>query len=311
MSAPLDKNAAVLYGSFIDTAYEMYDKPQGDPLTPQQPADFPAGYEMTAWIQMFDFAFGGETVKKFYGFIVRSIANPYSHVLAIRGTEGAIEWYDDAVCVPRKFTPVPQAGYVSSGFDQIYSTLEVVRCPRPVAPGTVTALAAAAPQSMSGSGSFADQIEDLLTSLPVAQEHAMAVGPEPKHTFFVAGHSLGGALCTLYTMEHAIKTEADPSRKVVIATVCTFASPRVGMEVFAQAFNALTINSWRIANDQDIVPKIPPAIPILLPYQHVNTLYAFSSAGMVNFNPSCWHSMKTYLHWLDSNQKLDPDCVPG
>jgi hypothetical protein len=310
MGRPLVDSEAVLYGTFIETAYAMFDDNSAD-LTPPVPAptspsSMPTGWEMTAWIQMSDFAFGGGEYKKFYGFLARNAADPYSHIIAIRGTEGAIEWYDDAVCLPRAFTPVPNAGDVASGFDAIYLTLQVVRCPREAEPGSMSALDAAKPQAMAGT--FADQVEALLGTLPISAERRAVAGPNAKHSFVVTGHSLGGALVTLYTMEHAIKKRADPSRKVVLDVVCTFASPRVGMEAFVQAFDALPIDSWRIANSQDIVPKVPPSIPLLLPYQHVDTLYGFSSAGMVAFNPSCWHSMRTYLHWLEPTQALDAAC---
>jgi len=310
MGRPLVNSEAVLYGTFINTAYAMFDANNAD-LTPPVPAatgpaPMPGGWEMTAWIQMSDFAFGGGEHKRFYGFIARNVADPYSHILAIRGTEGAVEWYDDAVCVPRAFTPVPKAGNVASGFDDIYSTLQVDRCPREAVLGTLTPEAAATPQTMTGT--FADQIESLLGTLPITAAHTAAAGPNPKHNFVVTGHSLGGALTTLYTMEHAVKKKADPTRKVVINVVCTFASPRVGTEAFVQAFDGLPIDSWRIANAQDLVPKVPPSIALILPYQHVDTLYGFDSSGVVKFNPTCWHSMHTYLHWLDPNQTLDTAC---
>src|ERR1700722_675837 len=95
---PLDdktKPLAVLYGKMINTAYSMYDLNKGKPnaLTPPLPAPnerdpLPAGWELTAWVQMSDFAFNGQEEPKFYGIIVRDQTNPFSHVLAIRGTEG-------------------------------------------------------------------------------------------------------------------------------------------------------------------------------------------------------------------------------
>lgn len=304
----LQKDAAVLYGKFILTAYAMYNAdpknlcPSLPPKT--DPSAMPDGWDMVAWIHMSDFAFSGGRERKFYGFVARNNANPYSHVIAIRGTEGAIEWYDDAVCVPKAFTPVPKAGNVSAGFDDIYMTMQVVSVR---ARGGMKAMLT--PETLS-TRTFADQIEDLLETTPVERPMALAAGgAEPEHGFVVTGHSLGGALCTLYTMEHAVKKKADATRKVTINRVCTFASPRVGMEAFVSAFDGLPIDSWRIANAQDIVPKVPPSIALILPYQHVDTLYTFSSAGTVKFNPACWHSMYTYLNWLDpQGQPIEKGC---
>lgn len=320
---PLDdttKPLAVLYGKLVNTAYSMYDLNKNGPnaLTPPLPAPnqsdpLPTGWELTAWVQMSDFAFNGAEEPKFYGIIVRDATNPFSHVLAIRGTEGAVEWFDDAMCVPRAFTPVPKAGVVASGFDDIYMTMKVVRVPPPG--GTPAPVDGSKLSDRRATISFADQVEELLKAVTPAPAPTAAVpmsapaGPsDKKHDFAVTGHSLGGALCTLYTMEHAIKKKADGTRKVKLNTSCTFASPKVGMKDFVAAYDALTIDKWRIANDQDIVPKVPPSIPLLLEYQHVDTLYAFSSAGWVAFNPICWHSMYTYLHWLDATQPLASGC---
>jgi hypothetical protein len=59
-----------------------------------------------------------------------------------------------------------------------------------------------------------------------------------------------------------------------------------------------------------MVPKLPLHIPLILDYEHVNTAYEFSSEGKVKMNPVCWHSMETYLHWLDANLPVEACCVP-
>ncbi len=122
----------------------------------------------------------------------------------------------------------------------------------------------------------------------------------PRRSFVVTGHSLGSALATLFVMEN--KNRFD------VSTICTFASPRVGDAEFARQFNLLPLDSWRIVNCQDLVPKLPLHIPMLFDYQHVETPYDFSSAGVVKWNPSCWHAMGTYLHWLDPTIDVDTKC---
>jgi hypothetical protein len=101
--------------------------------------------------------------------------------------------------------------------------------------------------------------------------------------------------------------ENKEKNKFDISTVCTFASPRVGNAEFVKQFNQLPLTSWRIVNTQDIVPKVPLHIPFFN-YQHVAMPYRFSSVGEVKWNPRCWHSMSTYLHWLDSTISVDEKC---
>jgi len=109
----------------------------------------------------------------------------------------------------------------------------------------------------------------------------------------VTGHSLGGALTTLFVMENSTK------QKFGVTTLCTFASPRVGDKEFARLFGLLPIDSWRIVNTLDLVPKLPPHIPVLLDYDHVDKASPFSAAGFAKNSLACWHAMETYLHWLD------------
>jgi hypothetical protein len=77
---------------------------------------------------------------------------------------------------------------------------------------------------------------------------------------------------------------------------------------FARTFNQLPIDSWRIVNTLDVVPKLPPHIPIVLDYDHVDTAYPFSSVSFARHSVTCWHSMATYLHWLDAGYKVLPEC---
>jgi hypothetical protein len=104
---------------------------------------------------------------------------------------------------------------------------------------------------------------------------------------------------TLYVMENA-RTDQVPT-----PALCTFASPFVGDSAFVAAFNALQLTSWRIVNEPDIVPKLPPEI---FGFRHVDMEQRFSSIGKVKSSVSCWHSLATYLSLLDSAQQPGPDC---
>lgn len=288
---------ALLLGQFVQAAYEMFRHPVGtDPLRPES-ALIPAGWELSAWIHMSDFL-GDLTQVKFYGIVAHKVDNPDERVIAIRGTEGTLEWIDDAFAIPVPFRQVPSAGRVACGFDKIYTSMKVVKRrllsekqPAEEAPETFP-------------GSFAEQLEQLAISREVARG---LVRPTPEarrqRPTSVTGHSLGSALATLFVMENGSK------RKFDINTLCTFASPRVGNMEFVHTFNQLLVNSWRIVNLKDVVPKIPLHIPVLADYGHVDTEYSFDSSGFAKDNLACWHAMETHLHWLDPKISLLPECV--
>jgi predicted lipase len=120
----------------------------------------------------------------------------------------------------------------------------------------------------------------------------------------VTGHSLGSTLATLFVMEN------DSRRRFEVGTLCTFASPRVGNLEFARRFDQLPIASWRIVNKHDVVPRLPPHIPVVLEYDHVDTEYMFDSSGFAKSSLLCRHTMETYLHWLDTTFALLPECKP-
>ena len=73
-----------------------------------------------------------------------------------------------------------------------------------------------------------------------------------KKKLWVTGHSLGGALCSLYAgmlIENGFE----------VYGIYTFASPRPGSPKFAEQLNAhIKGPHYRVVNDQDIVPHVPP-----------------------------------------------------
>jgi len=296
MGRDLDKSEAFFYGRFVLAAYKMFKNQNPDPLRPA-PDGIPDGYELAAWIHMSDFLFDTKE-PKFYGIVVREIKNPDSRIIAIRGTEGAIEWIDDAAALPVPFRQVPSAGRVAYGFDKIYDSLKVVPSPLPedraMGPETAAPLA----------GSFGEQLHQLALRREAARRGRAMRADEarPSRPTVVTGHSLGSALATLFVLEN------DARRRFEVATLCTFASPRVGNLEFARRFDQLPITSWRIVNSLDVVPRLPPHIPMVLEYDHVDTEYSFRSSDFARNSLLCWHTMETYLHWLDPTFALLPEC---
>jgi hypothetical protein len=298
MSTSLDPVKAAFCGLFVAAAYNMYAVNNND-LRPAPGNYIPAGWELSAWIIMSDFLLL-TTVPKFYGIVVHEIADPDNRIIAIRGTEGIVEWLDDAasiVMVP--FRQVPSAGRVALGFDKIYATMKVI----PVPAAVPTPAAAVEPEL---TGSFGDQLEQLAlrreTERGVA--HTFAAGrTRRERPTVVTGHSLGSALSTLFVLENSVKQKFD------ISLSSTLASPKVGNLEFMHIFDGLPLTSWRVVNIRDVVPKLPPTIPFILDYEHVAVAYPFDSALFAKKNLGCYHSIDTYLHCLNSSLPLATECV--
>ena len=127
MSRALDKQEAILYGRFVNAAYAMFKRDRTLLRPEPAPGDIPEPYELVAWLNMSDFIFWWRETPKFYGFIARHGEEKHNFVLAIRGTEGWVEWLDDAMARLVPFRQAPDAGRVERGFEKIYSTLRVVK----------------------------------------------------------------------------------------------------------------------------------------------------------------------------------------
>jgi hypothetical protein len=188
---------------------------------------------------------------------------------------------------------------VAFGFDNIYSTMKVVPVPH-TAPGQA---AVAEPEL---TGSFGDQLEQLAlrreAERGVVREFAAGRTRRDRPTV-VTGHSLGSALATLFVLENSVKHKFD------ISLISTLASPKVGNLEFKHVFGALPLTSWRIVNIRDIVPKLPPTIPFILDYEHIDVAYSFDSWLFAKRNLGSYHSIDTYLHWLDGSMPLAPECA--
>lgn len=298
MAQPFDKKTAFFYGQFVQAAYQMFRNNNPDPLRPE-PAGIPAGWELGAWIHMSDFILNLNK-PEFYGIVAHNVENTDERVIAIRGTEGAVEWIDDAAAIPTPFRQVPRTGRVAGGFDRIYTSLKLVKRRLP-------SLKAAAPTPETFEGPFGEQLTREVEARELERGHATAAekGARRKRPTVVAGHSLGAALATLFVMENAQKNNSFD-----VSLCCTFASPRVGNAEFARQFDQLPIASWRIVNTIDLVPKLPPHIPVLLDYDHVDTAIEFTSSDFAKDTIGCRHYLETYLHWLNNDYALRQGCNP-
>jgi Lipase (class 3) len=88
--------------------------------------------------------------------------------------------------------------------------------------------------------------------------------------FFVTGHSLGGALSELCAFELRWKHDLD-------VECYTFGSPRFCNAAFQRVYDVVVPDSFRVVNDRDLVPGVPPAWFGL--YAHVGLQILIDRAG--------------------------------
>lgn len=103
---------------------------------------------------------------------------------------------------------------------------------------------------------------------------------EENRPLWVAGHSLGAALATLYGIH----------QNEQVSAIYPFASPRVGGLEFANNSEGL-VHVYRIVNDNDIIPRLPTP-PF---YKHVGSTYYLTSNGELVIDPSItqkWESQR-------------------
>lgn len=95
---------------------------------------------------------------------------------------------------------------------------------------------------------------------------------EPGVSLYFTGHSLGGALATLAAYK-AIAYQAS----VEVTALYTFGSPRTVQRPLAEAINKeLSGKLYRVVNSIDVIPRLPPRIPVFLDFHHINTLIYFT-----------------------------------
>jgi len=200
-------------------------------------------------------------------------------VIAVRGTEGVLEWVQDArfLLVPCPF--LAGAGQTEDGFTSMYQSFTIDAAP--------------------GSASVAKSLATLPWKAPV-------------RSLTICGHSLGGALVTLLALDVAANTSfTDPA-------VYSYASPRTGDSTFGSVYNHVVQRTCRVANRMDIVPKLPPAplydhVGGLIELNPV----IFTPLPKILVKPeiACEHILSTYLFLMTKQAggvqlPLDPNCVP-
>lgn len=115
-----------------------------------------------------------------------------------------------------------------------------------------------------------------------------------RKTLYITGHSLGAALAVL----HAFDVSLNLNFKHV--SMLSFGGPRVGDPLFASTYDRNVVNSIRIVNRFDEIPKLPPKSIFWLNghvyhYKHVKRpIYIAEQKGTKHLN----HSLDTYIEGI-------------
>lgn len=284
----MDLNQAILFGQLVNAAYaiapdDLKDR-AGTIVTAGIDADktdFTVITSIYANDISTDLNKQRATIAVSIGLVVQSAAGDAA--VAIRGTEGIYEWIHDALflAVPCPF--LSGAGSTEDGFTDMYNSMAIA-----LAPGSPSVVSA-------------------LPGLPWRK---------PVTSLTICGHSLGAALATLLALDVAANTSNAAFKN---PTAYTYASPRTGDSRFADMYNHVVPQTFRIANRVDLVPKLP--LPPL--YDHVDTLFdinpvklAIPPQVLVKFDIPCEHFLTSYLHLLSllaggTPLPLDATCDPG
>jgi len=212
----MDLAATLLAGKFLQHAYSDYNKPNYDGMSYE-------GFNVLQTIYTNDLATdispNIDPIRDVVsiGFVARNAAWPDEYAIVVRGTEGILEWVQDAKFLPKPFSAVPGAGLTDDGFTDVYDAFRVGTDPN--------------------SGRLTPALAGLLGSAT--------------SKLTICGHSLGSALATMLAIDVAVNT---PYKQ---PTLITFASPRVGDPHFANSFNSAVPECYRIANRMDIVTHLP------------------------------------------------------
>ena len=115
---------------------------------------------------------------------------------------------------------------------------------------------------------------------------------------WVTGHSLGGALASLFA---AMLLERD----LPLAGLYTYGAPRVGNRKFEASLNGITarasIGNWRIVNEGDMVPHLPPE-PW---FSHAGERILLRADGTESRSKGVWRDFKHEIaDWFSSFRKV-------
>jgi hypothetical protein len=262
----MDLNKAILYGQLVQESYKVpttdLKNRAGTTVTAERGPN-KTTYEVISSLYANDLATDatkpGTTRPVSIGLLLWQ-ASTGEAVLAIRGTEGLLEWFQDAKFGTTSCFFLPEAGETEDGFTGMYKSFAV-------------------------STPAGDSVTKSLATI---------FGTKQVNSLTVCGHSLGGALATLQALDAAANS------RFKNPTVYTYASPLTGDTQFASTYNGMVPNTFRIANRVDLVPKLPlpPPYEHVQGLYKLSAIQILPPAILVEPNPLCEHVLETYLHLL-------------
>jgi predicted lipase len=101
-----------------------------------------------------------------------------------------------------------------------------------------------------------------LKSFDAVMKHIDDLNLIANRKIVITGHSLGGALATLFTVKIRAKKPMEIDKQ--LQEVVLFGSPAVGLRKFKAFYNELNQKTVRIINGSDVVPFTPPLF-----YHHI------------------------------------------
>ncbi|EGT52556.1 hypothetical protein CAEBREN_32637 [Caenorhabditis brenneri] len=131
----------------------------------------------------------------------------------------------------------------------------------------------------------------------------------PFYPFLVTGHSLGGAMSTVFSLHVALKY---PLKQV---RLYSWSGPRSGDETFVRMLKEHLFEQFRIVRDGDFVPDFPLRVSQTLEAAHHNSFEVFYPSHMTNDNyricdqaetetclkGSWWKSVFAHIFMFDMN----------
>lgn len=190
--------------------------------------------------------------EQLFGFVLRSKSNPNEIFVVFRGTREPGEWINNLRAVPHRFLEnggFGDLGEVRNGFNRIYSEKNDVNSEISELFKKFNPLNALQrferkkdirkPTPQESITQLFDERDDLLTNYS---------------QIFITGHSLGAGLATLA----ALHISQIAKKKGINASInlYTFASPRVGDEIFATHFTDIPY-CYRVINSEDLIQAVP------------------------------------------------------
>lgn len=251
-----------------------------------RPIVLPSNYRLVGRFTGWDGWFGSLGSEEKFGLVFKSLeptlAGKYQFIIAFRGTESLMDIFEDGFWDLTSFQPsiaqglhprqpLPAPVRVSAGFYDIYTT-----------------------KGGSMNLTMQEQLFSLLAGLDSSAE------------IFITGHSLGGALSQLFTLDVAASLPNVPLRTL------NFASPRVGDASWQAACDQVgaTGKITRVINYHDIVPDYPLEI---MDYVSIGQQFetAFKSFHWFESNPLSNHSMLNLQTVLTNALPLAPQVWVG